>query len=278
MPGRPGDWTLDRDGEVGRWRLASPPGLLAAFLTRHQGISRPPFDSLNVSAAVGDAAIAVAANVTRIRAALGLPVLATLRQVHSATVVEVADREFVADAVEADALLTTVPGLGLGVRVADCLPVYVWEAALRGVGLAHSGWRGTAAGVAPALARALAARLEVGPGRLRFALGPCICAECYEVGPEVAGEFAAAGRAVRSGPAPGRFRLDLRAVVRGQLLALGLEEAAGLELCTREHPETCYSARRDRPTGRNLAVIAIDAAAPRDRARRRAGRPSLNGT
>ncbi|MFO7675558.1 MAG: polyphenol oxidase family protein [bacterium] len=249
-------WRLDMDRGVRCYRLDPAPCLQLAFATRLGGVSRAPFDSLNVSTSAGDSAAAVAANTTAIRVALGLKTLVTLRQIHSDTIVEVADREFVADAVEGDALLTTVPGVGLGVKVADCLPVYLWDAGGRGVGLAHSGWRGSASGIALVLARALAARVGVGTRRLRFALGPCICSRCYEVGPEVAERFAPVG-VVAVGARPGRFLLNLRAAARHQLAALGLREAPGLELCTSETPTECYSARRDVTTGRNLAVIAI---------------------
>lgn len=190
--------------------------------------------------------------------------LATLRQVHSDVVVEVSDTEFVSDAVEGDGLITTLPDAGLGIRVADCLPAYIWEADRRGIGIAHCGWRGTAAGIAAGLAQALACRTAVTLRRLRFALGPCICRECYEVGPEVAERFADLPAAVQPGPGPDRFRLDLRAAVRAQLLELGLQESPGLELCTRENPAVCFSHRRDGTAGRNIAVIARRRQSARD--------------
>ncbi|HDQ99560.1 MAG TPA: laccase domain-containing protein [candidate division WOR-3 bacterium] len=242
----PNRWRPETVGPVKCFLLDTGPGPLVGFSIR----TGDPADT------GGDACLSPFPNAA-IREAQRLRALVTLRQVHSDTVVEVSDSEFVSDAVEGDALMTMIPGVGLGIKVADCLPAYFWDAGLRSVGLAHCGWRGTAAGIAPGLARALSARLEVSPRRLRFALGPCICHDCYEVGPEVAERFEDLDCAVRPSPTPGSFRLDLRAAVRGQLLALGLHESSGLQLCTRENPATCFSHRRDHANGRNVAFIAL---------------------
>ena len=84
---------------------------------------------------------------------------------------------------EADALITTEPDLCLSVAVADCVPV-----ALVGeleVGMVHSGWRGTLAGVSGKAAR------ELGGSGVRAYIGPSIRGCCYEVSEDLAGEFAA---------------------------------------------------------------------------------------
>ena len=90
-------------------------------------------------------------------------------------------------ATEADVVVSAVPGAVVGVYTADCVPILIADDEGR-VAAAHAGWRGTVAGVANAAVEALVsigARRE----RLRAALGPSICAHCFEVGDEVAAAF-----------------------------------------------------------------------------------------
>ncbi|HSR43073.1 MAG TPA: polyphenol oxidase family protein, partial [Longimicrobiales bacterium] len=84
-----------------------------------------------------------------------------------------------------DGHATRTPGVLLGVTVADCVPVSVVDGARRVVAVLHAGWRGAAAGILEAGLRLLADRLGSRPASLAVHLGPAICGECYEVGPEV---------------------------------------------------------------------------------------------
>ena len=113
------------------------------FFTRRGGVSEPPYDSLNVSKKVGDHPDAVAENLAIIGEAMDGRLSAWVRQVAGDGVVRVASSCFAADA---DARLTSEEDLCLAVAVADCVPVaLVGE---RDVGMVHSGWRGTLAGLA----------------------------------------------------------------------------------------------------------------------------------
>ncbi len=253
----PGDWTSrEHDGVV--FHDCRPvPGVRLLFFTRRGGVSVEPFRALNLSPEVGDDPAAVAENRRRAESVLGTP-LFTMHQVHSDRVAAAAGPESPVPT-EADAAWTA-GWRPVGIKVADCLPVYVYDGAGNGVGIAHCGWRGTVAGLGPRLARRLAAGLGVPVGRLRFALGPCICGRCYEVGDDVAG---ALGRAIDRPERflepvpgrPGRHRLDLRAANRTLLAALGLAEDPGLELCSLERTDLLYSARGEGVTGRNLAAV-----------------------
>ncbi|MEO0077637.1 MAG: laccase domain-containing protein, partial [candidate division WOR-3 bacterium] len=73
--------------------------------------------------------------------------------------------------------------------VADCLPVFVWAKKLQGIGIAHCGWRGTAVRLAEKLARYMSRHLAVPLSDLCYCLGPCICEQCYRVGPDVHAAF-----------------------------------------------------------------------------------------
>jgi len=120
----------------------------ALMSTREGGLSDGPFATMNLGTAVGDAPERVAANRARFAAACGAaPVF--LRQVHGARVVRIGtgDARPEAPLHEADASVTTEPGVACTVQVADCLPVLFAAPGGRGVAAAHAGWRGLAAGV-----------------------------------------------------------------------------------------------------------------------------------
>jgi YfiH family protein len=212
------------------------------FFTRKGGVSEPPYDSLNISALVGDDRDAVAENLSRIRVAMGGRPSAWVRQVAGNGVVEVGGPGF---AGEGDALLTSGKGYALVVAAADCVPVTLLGE--EAVGMVHSGWRGTLAEISGKAAR------EMGV-RLRAYVGPCIRGCCYEVSRELADEFAD-----RFGPevVSGRY-LSLPDAIGRNLEEAGVEEVHDLGLCTGCRPDLFYSHRKQGPeTGRNLAAVAL---------------------
>jgi YfiH family protein len=273
------EWQLTSSDGVEYFAYSPSPRLLLAFFTRRGGVSRGDHESLNTSFAVGDDAPNVEENLARARRALRLPAILTVKQTHSDTVLPVADELVPPELLEGDACITDRAGLGLGLKVADCLPVYIYAADSSCIGIAHCGWRGTAARLAEKTARQMSRRFSVPLSDLRFALGPCICSNCYEVGEDVRQEFSksfpmpdklvspaaperkgtvpAGGLSPESDRGPVKYNLDIRAANRWLLKELGLTEAKSLELCARENEGLFYSARRSKTTGRNLAVIAL---------------------
>lgn len=152
-----------------------------------------------------------------------------------------------------DALATALPGAALAVQTADCVPILL--AAPGAVGAAHAGWRGSAKNVAAEAVRALAA-LGASAAGLRAWIGPAIGSCCYEVGGEVAAQFA--GDFVRAG-CGGGFRLDLKSVNAAQLQAAGVprESIAIHPACTKCGGDKYASYRRDGiRAGRMIALIA----------------------
>jgi YfiH family protein len=151
---------------------------------------------------------------------------------------------------EADALVTNSPGCYLTIGTADCVPVLLADERLRAVAAVHAGWRGTVQAIAPAAVRSLGEQFGSRPEDLLAAIGPGICENCYEVGPEVAVQF---GRS-------GRIRLDLADVNRRQLIEAGLDPTrifSGAP-CTACRPDEFHSWRRDRVrTGRMVSAVAI---------------------
>lgn len=171
----------------------------------------------------------------RLKTATGLGRLARCRQVHGAQVAWFGDASG-AEGREADALVTAAEDLLLAVTVADCVPVFVVDPGRRLLGLAHAGWRGTAAGVVEAT---LAAFADLGsrPESLYVHLGPAICGRCYEVGPEVPA-------ALGDVPAQSR-RVDLRAVIarRARVAGVAASQLTVSGHCTRCARQRFYSYR-----------------------------------
>jgi YfiH family protein len=255
------EWQLNSSDGVEYFAYSPSPRLLLAFFTRRGGVSRGDYESLNTSFEVGDDNRNVEENLARARRALRLPAILPVKQTHSDTVLPIADERTQPETLEGDACFTDRAGLGLGLKVADCLPVYIYASDSSCIGIAHCGWRGTAARLVEKTARQMSRRFSVPLSDLRFALGPCICPNCYEVGDDVRQEFSKSFPSPNTPAAPERgsmkYNLDIRAANRWLLSEMGLAETRSLELCTRENEGLFYSARRSKTTGRNLAVIAL---------------------
>lgn len=252
-------WQALSEAGVEFHQLLPVPGIRLYFVGRHSGESVAEFASLNCSYDVGDDPAAVAGNRARIARALGLPDPVTLRQVHSDRIIPAGAVPKGAETIEGDALVATQPA-ALGTKVADCLPVHLFSLDRGAVALAHCGWRGTAARLAEKTARVLARVARSPVEHIGFSLGPCICGRCFTVGDDVRARLAdlpGAAGAFAAGPGAGQHRLDLRRLNRTQLTALGLVEFPGLELCSLESVDRCYSVRRNKLTGRNLALTAL---------------------
>jgi YfiH family protein len=247
-------WTLERDAAVPFWqpRVASP-GAVLLFSTRRGGVSRAPYDSLNLGRSTADDPAAVTANRERLLAAATLDPhrLATAGQVHGERVVEVTAPGHHAGC---DALVTRTPGVVLAVTTADCMSLLYRAPGV--VAAVHSGWRGTAGGMPVAALEAVCRLAGCAPDAVTVAIGPAIRGCCYEVGEDVAGRFPAA--AVRL--TPGKPMLDLPTAAMLALRAAGL--AAGsihdTGACTSCEPALYFSHRRDHGlTGRHWGVAAI---------------------
>ncbi len=227
------------------------------FTLRTGGVSQGPMASLNLGESVGDRPGHVQENLRLLaQSARQHPEqLATVRQVHGDRVVRAAPGA----AEEADALWTEEGnGVWVGVKSADCVPVLLASADGRRVAAVHSGWRGTALRVAARAVEALVAQ-GAATSTLRAAVGPCIQACCYEVGPDLAERFRADFGDAVVRPGGTRPHLDLSGAVRATLLAAGLlpQHVDVQAACTACDAARFFSHRRDAGvTGRHLAFIA----------------------
>lgn len=236
-------------------------GVTHAFTTRIGGISAPPFDTLNLGRASGDAAGAVRENRRRALGALGrdLSDHVEASQVHGAGAAVAASGDRGRKIPGVDILLTRDPAVVLAMHYADCVPVLLADPGCRAVAVVHTGWRGTAAGAAAEAVRAMGRAFGSRPGDLVAAIGPAIGPCCYEVDApvvEALGPWSWRG-AVLAPAGRDRWRLDLWEANRRQLADAGVPGRAVTVagLCTACHPSLFFSHRRDRRTGRMAALI-----------------------
>lgn len=240
--------------------LAGIPGLAHGFFTRYGGVSKPPYESLNVSWANGDSPDAVRENLSRIAGQLGLERLASSRQVHGDTVncldaltlPKLEARPPLLIAPPGDALATKEAGIGLLIKVADCQSVFLVDPEVRAIANIHSGWRGSVQNIAGKTVNLLRERFGCDPGRMLAAVGPSLgpcCAEFKNFVDEIP-------------PALWQFQVrpryfDFWAITRNQLTSAGLrdENIEVIGKCTACGTSDFFSYRGERETGRMAAVI-----------------------
>ena len=219
------------------------------------GVSPPPFDRLNLGSNSGDDPANVARNRAALRTLASLPSEPRwLKQVHGTRVLRFAAADApAADAPEADAAVTSDAGIVLAILTADCLPVLFASRGGDELGAAHAGWRGLAAGVLEATVAAMRAP----PQDVVAWLGPAAGPASYEIGEEVRAAFAAFDEAFVA-TRPGHWRIDLYAVARRKLAAVGVMQVHGGGFDTIADAARFYSYRRDARTGRMATLLWRD--------------------
>jgi polyphenol oxidase len=242
-------------------------GVRHAFHTRHGGVSRGLYDSLNCGLGSDDDRDAVLANRARAVTMLDLPPesLFTVYQYHSAEVATVGDGPLPAERPRADAVVTRRPGIAIGISTADCAPVLFGDAEAGVIGGAHAGWRGALGGVMEATVAAMQA-LGASTGRITAAIGPTIGPDSYEVGPEFPAPFIAQDpvnqRFFRPAARDGHWMFDLPSYCARRLSLLGLGQVMETRRDTCGEVDDFFSYRRSRlkaeaDFGRLISVIAL---------------------
>lgn len=216
------------------------PNLIHGFTTRHLGSQE-----------------------SEVAKALSVPSVFTLKQIHSNIVIaHSADSKNASRVIEGDALITRDPGVVIGIRTADCVPILLHDPKARAVAAIHAGWRGLIAGVIEKTIERMEQEFSSRPDDLKAAIGAALCETCFEVGPEVAEAFSK-----RFGPEfqilrgqNGKSYLDLREGCREVLEEKGVFEAniETLPYCNRCSPDLFYSYRNGDLEGRMLAFIGLE--------------------
>lgn len=258
--------------------FASHLGVTNVTTTRHAGVSPPPFDSLNLGLSTEDDPDNVAANRARLAAltslGAGAPIYAG--QVHADGVARVGAGDFGKRVDSTDALITGEADVPLMIVVADCVPVSLYDPIKKAVGLAHAGWRGTAAGVVTKTVERMMDEFGTDPTDLVAGIGPSIGPCCYEVGPDVVDAFysrqpliadhvladpdTASAGSFAGGLNEDRKMLDLWRAAALQLVTAGVFEANidQSNRCTACNPGDFYSYRAGGgQTGRFAALMML---------------------
>ena len=233
-------------------------GVAAFSTTRGEVDGRNPYSGVNLCDYVGDDALRVLDARIMLAMQLGVDLDAVVmpRQTHSCNVA-VIDTHFMDNDIDrqeqalegVDALVTTLPGVVIGVNTADCVPIVLADEAAGVIAVAHAGWRGTVGRIARAVVEEMCrqgARVE----RIQASMGPSICQDCFEVGDEVVEAFKKArfdlDAIVTRNASTGKAHIDLRAANREVLVAAGVP-AGNVVLsqhCSRCEHGRFFSARR----------------------------------
>lgn len=247
--------------------LSILPGIRHGFFSRQGGLSRGIYASLNCGQGSADDRVAVIENRARVARHLGgfAEEVQSIHQVHSASAV-IVDKLTPRDELpKADALVTKTRGLVVGILTADCGPLLFADPEAGVVGAAHAGWRGALGGIAEATVDAMET-LGAERARIRAALGPCISAKNYEVGPEFVADFVKqdAGNARYFATPKGKTRphFDLPAFIRDRLATLHLHSVEIVAPCTYQNESLFFSFRRsthrsEPDYGRQISAIVV---------------------
>ena len=203
-------------------------------------------------------------------AALPCPVL-QMNQVHDVQVAVVDRPDVTPDELDGfDAMVTNLTGLAIGVRTADCIPIILYDPVRKSAAAVHSGWRGTVAKILHNVIAKMSNVYGTQPSDLIAVIGPGICADCFQVGEEVALKFKEAGFNLDSvwsfrGPKTGAgmtggHHIDLKEACRQTLVECGIrnENIQISDICTYDDNNLLYSARKEGiECGRNITYIMI---------------------
>lgn len=256
--------------------LARTTGVRIAFTGRAGGVSKPPYDALNLGSHVGDDRAVVDANRAMVLEAMGVPAakLVVPNQVHGTNGVQIAscDQESIsraaAQAAEgADYLTVEAADVAAMLCFADCVPVIVVSPTGR-FAVAHAGWRGAVARIASMAVFSLVQLDQQDLGadaacRYNAYIGPHIRSECFECGAEVIQAFR---HEFGEAAIADSCHVDLSAAVSFDLQSAGmrLDRIADAGICTRCRSEEFYSYRASGGTCGRHAAVAVRASRARE--------------
>ena len=247
--------------------ISAVPHLRHAFFSREGGVSKGIYESLNGGIGSNDNPADVIENRRRMAEHLGVgpAQFLTVFQIHSPDVAVATAPWETETRPRADAMVTNVPGLALGVTAADCGPILFVDPDKRVIGAAHSGWKGAIGGV---LENTIAAMESLGASRgsIIAAIGPLIRQQSYEVGAEFVARFSEGARDNARFFVPSNradhAMFDLAGYIRMRLENAGILmiDDVGVDTYTDErffsYRRTTH--RKDPDYGRNIHAIVLD--------------------
>ena len=240
--------------------LSTAAGLCHGVFTRHGGVSRGPFESLNMAFGVGDRPEAVLENRCILASCMDGAEPVFLNQVHGTCVRQIPagpSSPGSGGPMTGDAMVTDRAGTTLAIQTADCQAILLFDPRRRVAANVHSGWRGSVANIVGQTLATMVETFECRPREILAGIGPSLgpcCAEFRNYRREIPEPLWGYGDS--------RSHFDFWALSRDQLVAAGVApanvEVAGL--CTRCRTDLFFSYRAEGVTGRLAAAIAIDGA------------------
>ena len=228
-------------------------GSVHCFSTRFGGVSEGVLSSLNLGTHRSDRPENVWENYRILGAAVGFTPEQTVftKQEHTDTILRVGSSDcgtglLREQSVVCDGIITDDPGVALCCFGADCTPILLYDPVRKAAGAVHSGWRGTAMGIAAKAVAAMVREFGCNPTDLRAAIGPCIGLCCFEVGAEVPQAMRAALGADAEPflePHGEKYHVDLKGLNQLWLEQSGLSVIDVCPDCTRCQPERFWSHR-----------------------------------
>lgn len=243
---------------------AAPQSIQAFCTTRAGGVSKPPFNSLNLGLNAGDDPADVLQNRAIMRSNLPAEPL-WLKQIHGVAVSTPTSRSALGNGpYESDASVTNIPNEVLAILTADCMPVLFSSKGGDVIGAAHAGWRGLSGGVLEnTVKEMLTLSPSLRPKDILVWMGPAIGPNAFEVGEDVLQAFAHKDQTISSeafspiAESPGKYLADLYLLAQGRLRSLGIEHIDGGGFCAYHDEARFFSYRRDKKTGRFASFIWI---------------------
>lgn len=270
-------------------KLTAIEGIEHLFTTRLGGVSKGDCGTLNFSFTRGDDRSAVLENYARMGEILGVDkgAFVATDQTHTTNIRVVTKADSgkgvtcARDYTDIDGLITAEKGLVLSCFTADCVPIYFVDPVKEVVGVAHSGWRGTVAGMGAKMIERMKREFGCEPKNIIAAIGPSICQDCYEISEEVAMQFKQGfwdsqqiegyckeayetglhptGKLLLPGKEAGKYQLDLWLANIVVLRSAGvvLENIDVTDICTNCNPNYLFSHRASGGKRGNLAAFLM---------------------
>lgn len=224
------------------------------FTTRFGGVSKEPFDELNLAFHVGDNRDSVIQNHKIVASYFGYDFkkLIFMNQIHSNKVVLV-DDDFYGIA-SCDGLVTNLKNTPLMVMSADCSGVLYHDEKKGVIAVAHIGRKGAFLNINENIIKTMQNRFNSDPKDIKVAISPNIKQCCYEVSEDIAKEANNLGY----GFAIKDSFLDIDSIIKYQLDELGIKDYEFIDICTRCNSDRFYSYRANKTTGRFASVIMLE--------------------
>lgn len=246
--------------------------LIAAFSTRHGGISTGIYESMNLGFSTGDTKENVFKNYKLFTQSIGIDyrnvVISSQYHHNNIKIMTEHDRGKgiirEQDYEDIDGLITNRPDIALTTTHADCAPVYFYDPVNRMIGLAHAGWMGTSMDICGAMVRTMNQTFKTNPQELLVAIGPAICQDCYEVDLDVKQVFdklpVSVEENVRYRKETNKYYLNIPGINKKLLIEKGIksENIYLSNLCTMTNMDLFFSHRGHKgKRGSNAAMMQL---------------------